>query len=588
MNHKRLMSFLMATSFLFGYHFSAKASDELEVTHFNTFLGGNEMIAFAPKTSDGITSTDTDNSDTELPISFDLREQNLISSVKSQGSYGICWALTATSLMETELISAHPDIDLSEWQLAYYTYSKKFGFPLPDTSPDPEDAFSMGGNYFFLNAILLNWVSPALESDYPFEKTANLDPDLDIEAVQQQSAYHMKNSYYIEYDPESSDFENQLRQVKEIVHNGHAVAMNYYNASAHYSGIKGNQNFYNPLGNTQGTNYHAITIVGWDDNYSADNFKTVPDRDGAWLCKNSWGESWGNDGYFWMSYAEKSCIQPYYLEMEEKNVHHHQFYYDEYGWNSSFTISNNSTSSYMANIFTAEEDTLLTSARFATGVENENYEVQVYTNLRSKSRPTSGTSSAGIAKGKTGLCGYYTVDLETPVRIKAGETFSIVVKLSGSVGRHVTCESYVGTTTELPDGTGTFTKNINEEQLMENFAKNQSFYSANGTTWSDIYSAGEIEETYTVGNATVTTRTILGNVCVRGLTQLMGDVNLDGVINATDAGEVLIYSAKIGSGEIPENDIQWISRADMDNGGSLNASDAANILQIAAKLGAGE
>ena len=128
---------------------------------------------------------------------------------------------------------------------------------------------------------------------------------------------------------------------------------------------------------------------------------------------------------------------------------------------------------------------------------------------------------------------------------------------------------------------------------MEGFAPNQDFYSSNGTTWSDVYDASAIEENYTAttdsGTATVSTETILGNVCVRGLTQLMGDVNLDGAVNASDATEVLIYSAKLGSGEIPENDIQWTSRADMNNNGSLNADDhGLSILQIAASLGAGE
>ena len=178
------------------------------------------------------------------------------------------------------------------------------------------------------------------------------------------------------------------------------------------------------------------------------------------------------------------------------------------------------------------------------------------------------------------------------MKIKAGETFSIIVKLSGAVGSHLTCESYAVTTTEYADGTAKVNENIKEEQLMQGFAPKQSFYSADGSRWSDIYYASSILESYpTVENAmdaTVNVTTKLGNVCVRGLTQLSGDTNLDGLINAQDAADILLYAVASGSGELPEQSIQWQRRADVDNNGIVNANDAAYLLQIAAQLGTGE
>ncbi len=38
---------------------------------------------------------------------------------------------------------------------------------------------------------------------------------------------------------------------------------------------------------------HCVCVVGYDDNQQ------------AWLCKNSWGTSWGEHGFFWIAYG--SC-----------------------------------------------------------------------------------------------------------------------------------------------------------------------------------------------------------------------------------------------------------------------------------------
>lgn len=47
---------------------------------------------------------------------------------------------------------------------------------------------------------------------------------------------------------------------------------------------------------------HVVVIVGWDDDFPANIFMPNAKQKGAWLVQNSHSESFGNKGYFWMSY----------------------------------------------------------------------------------------------------------------------------------------------------------------------------------------------------------------------------------------------------------------------------------------------
>jgi hypothetical protein len=59
-------------------------------------------------------------------------------------------------------------------------------------------------------------------------------------------------------------------------------ADNYF--MAYTGGVFSDSNYYN-------TTNHAIILVGWDD------------AKGAWLLKNSWGPSWGINGFMWIKYG---------------------------------------------------------------------------------------------------------------------------------------------------------------------------------------------------------------------------------------------------------------------------------------------
>ena len=86
-----------------------------------------------------------------------------------------------------------------------------------------------------------------------------------------------------------------MEDVKQAVMDYGAVGISYYAYT--YSGFASNQ-YYNA--DTAGyycydeqTTNHAVTVVGWDDDYPAQNFPTAPEGNGAWIVRNSWGSDFG-------------------------------------------------------------------------------------------------------------------------------------------------------------------------------------------------------------------------------------------------------------------------------------------------------
>ena len=55
--------------------------------------------------------------------------------------------------------------------------------------------------------------------------------------------------------------------------------------------------FSDPSASTTGSTNHAVILCGWDD--------TI----GGWLLKNSWGTSWGINGFMWIKYGDSSIGQ---------------------------------------------------------------------------------------------------------------------------------------------------------------------------------------------------------------------------------------------------------------------------------------
>ncbi|MDE5771577.1 MAG: hypothetical protein K2I06_08145 [Ruminococcus sp.] len=416
-----------------------------------------------------------------MPSSFDMRDEGTISSVKNQDIYGTCWTHSSASGAESSVIKSNPSVNLSELHTAYYSY---FGDEQINIDAENLDEhLNWGGSTSVVANLWAQWIGPIYESRLPYNNTEFFNNTEAVESMKYESDYHLENAYMFDFDDERSNADEINALVKQFVYNGNSVDVSFY-----HDYFKS----YNPVHNCVNSNRkprfsnHAVTIAGWDDNFPSSNFTVQPEHDGAWLVKNSWGYGYGDDGYFWISYDDTSLCQFAVYELGDKNNYSVNYHHDTFIPTQLLSADYESSSSYMANIFTAESDMQIDAVSTYIQNADTDYEITVYTNLQDESDPVSSETHSAVTSGSESLTGYKTIELDESVPVRAGEKFSVVVKMTCENNPYVIPveasmfikDSETGEITDL----GAFSK---YEQIKQYTGKNESFFSDDSENWYD-------------------------------------------------------------------------------------------------------
>ncbi|KKH50310.1 lectin like domain-containing protein, partial [Methanosarcina sp. 1.H.A.2.2] len=393
----------------------------------------------------------------ELPATYDLRAEGKVTSVKNQGQTGSCWAFSSIASLESYIMGTEKESrDFSEnnmKNLLSSAYSEGF-----------DRAHSDGGNAFKSTAYLARWAGPVDEADDPYKDYSGYSPQgLPVQK-------HVKEVLFL--PGKTGSLDNKV--IKQALMDYGAVYSTMYMDKNYYME---NNHAYRYTGS--GEINHAITIVGWDDFFDRNRFKHVPQGNGAFIVKNSWGKAWGEGGYFYISYYdtrlgyEENAV----FTAAEKDNFDYIYQYDPLGWINSLGYPEYSTA-WGGNVFSSEGIEKLEAVGFYTTDLDTTYEIYVYKN------PTNGpiNQEGNFVVKETGtypLPGYHTHLLNSPVNLTSGEKFSVVIKFSNP----------------------SFEYPLAFEQPLDSYSSKaqanpgESYVSSDGLSWQDLISISKFSET---------------------------------------------------------------------------------------------
>ena len=354
----------------------------------------------------------------KLPEKFDLRDYGWVTPVKNQGFMGACWAFGNLAAFESALLrytNKTYSLSVNNAQNSMLAYSK-YGC---------DDIFE-GGLAETAIAYLIDWLGIFPEEYDGYDELGKISSLLIT-----PENIHIQNAVVI--PPRKNATDNDLIKNALIKYGAVAVSQNANFDTSKYFNKSSSAQYY-----TGSKSTHRVCVVGWDDNYSRNNFITTPPGDGAWICKNSWGTDWGDNGYFYISYYDKSFADTNNVCYFINNDSYTRIYQHDLGGTVDYSDYH-----YYSSIFTADEDELIAAVGTYFNITGANYTINITVN------DIPVYSQSGASK----FTGYETIALDKVIQIKKGDKFKVIIKNEKvPFGQNLRIETPAGNSFSSKDG----------------------------------------------------------------------------------------------------------------------------------------
>ena len=223
--------------------------------------------------------------------------------IRNQMQTPWCLSFAALATLESSLAiqdknagKAVKEYDFSEEHMAYSTQDSSFKDGKANKMGLHKNV-NEGYSIIAIQEYFSNGMGVVNEEDYPFDNSTG---NIDISKLNQPIAATVLDTFVFPRLSIKSTSEFSTDKISDLIKEMKTYIKKYGGITATLATGGANKNKYinwsnNSLNNPENISLnsldHAVCIIGWDDNYSKDNFNTnyKPKNNGAWIVKNSWG-----------------------------------------------------------------------------------------------------------------------------------------------------------------------------------------------------------------------------------------------------------------------------------------------------------
>lgn len=522
--------------------------------------------------------------------SFDLRSKisnNL--KIRNQGNTNACWAFATLSSLETNL-AIKDNSKIYDYSESHMDYSTSQSFTDGKLANGFTRDVAVGGNFQIGSAYLTNGSGAILEKDMTFVDTKekisinNIQNKKVVTKVTDTEEFNFANSIN-DNSMTSIELEALIIKMKEHIKTSGSISAGIHGANLSAS-------CYN---NSKGAIYcknesicamdHNVSIIGWDDGYSKDNFNDKPNKDGAWIIRNSWGTDIngtpiGDNGFMYVSYEDVNIYKQLFgIEKATENINYDKIYqYNELGYNNALALGDGINKIYISNVFSRDkmknEELIEVSLNVIQKVK-----CKVYVNPNGSSKDLKDLVEVELEEGKTETfdAGYHTLEFKTPLYL-TGNEFAVVIEIEA-------LEDNIIYSPVILKTTGNFWDNV---QLKEdaNYITYREFFEKN--EWIDIVKNADMlgltpcNLTIKAFTKTIQIRELNPGTTVKNYKENNSDIyevyNKNGEKQDNNAIIGTGYTMNVYNAEEKEDKIILIVKGDVTGDGKANYEDSAKII----------